>query len=315
MSGYKELREAQLRELAAEAADKSKVAELLWDDDIFYGSRPIIDFVLPGMPAGTTALLVGPGGVSKSFLALQTAVSIGLGSDIYSLWTDGEFMTPGRVVVLNLEDITEMLRLRMYDIVHYDGRPLDYDEYRTLRETVSIMPLYGCGFSFGTRNPKTGRIEPTLWFDRLVEFLKNARLVIVDTFNRSLAGLDENSSSDVGGVLSIVERICREVGCAFLIIHHVNKNSMKKGEQQSQSAARGSAALTDNARWQTNLATMDDKVAEELGLAEGEHRRWVEVDLTKVNYGPPVGSRWLKRCAGGVLDGREQPAGRAYQNV
>jgi hypothetical protein len=38
-----------------------------------------------------------------------------------------------------------------------------------------------------------------------------------------------------------------------------------------------------------------------------ERKRWVQVELAKVNYGPPLESRWLYRGDGGVLTGSTQP--------
>ena len=44
--------------------------------DVMSTTQPEFDFVLPGMLAGTVGSLVSPGGVGKSFLALQLALLV-----------------------------------------------------------------------------------------------------------------------------------------------------------------------------------------------------------------------------------------------
>src|SRR5262245_53981665 len=45
--------------------------------------------------------------------------------------------------------------------------------------------------------------------------------IIIDTLNRSLAGGDENSSRDMGAVITAVDRIQRATGAHCSLIHHV----------------------------------------------------------------------------------------------
>ena len=50
--------------------------------------RKSLDFVLPGLLVKTVSLLLGPGGVGKSNFALQNAISVAIGRDIFNLWGD-----------------------------------------------------------------------------------------------------------------------------------------------------------------------------------------------------------------------------------
>ena len=279
----------------------------------FTEPRPVIDMVLPGLVAGTTAFLVGPGGVSKSFLALQTAVTIALGEDVWSLWTDGEKLHHGRVVVLNLEDVQPILQIRMHDIASH--LPLSREQMELVAEHVDIMPLYGTGFSIAEREGRSGAILPSQWMLHVEDYVKGARLVVLDTFNRSLGSLDENSSGDMGAAISILEGICRRVGCAVLILHHMNKSGGRSESEQQQQAARGASAISDNTRWQTQMLTMSEREAEIRSIDGEDRRRWVQIDLTKVNYGPPTATRWLLRDKGGVLSGRVQPPTRTAKHA
>jgi RecA-family ATPase len=82
------------------------------------------------------------------------------------------------------------------------------------------------------------------------------RLVVIDTLNRAISagGVDENSNSDMGRVLSPLERLCDEAGCAVLFAHHVSEGMASSGRTAEQRAARGAGVITDNARWQANLS-------------------------------------------------------------
>lgn len=274
---------------------------------IYKNPRPTLEFVLPGMLAGTVALLVGPGGVSKSYLALQTAISIALGRDIFHLWSDGKDLKQGKSVVLSLEDTEEVLEVRVHDILH--AVDLTDDDLDEIHAHLHIMPLYGCGVVVGVMDPKSRQIFPSEQIMALEKYLEGSVLTVLDTFNRSLGGLDENSSGQMGPLLSIIEGICRRTKTAFLILHHTNKASGNDDKAGDQTAIRGASAITDNSRWQTNLSTMKKNDAQSRGLdvEESEHKRWVQVDLAKVNYGPAIPSRWLQRGEGGVLNGWNQP--------
>lgn len=59
-----------------------------------------LDFVLPGMLAGTVGSIISPGGVGKSMFALQLAVQIAGGPDMLGL---GDLKC-GRVIYLPAED-------------------------------------------------------------------------------------------------------------------------------------------------------------------------------------------------------------------
>lgn len=269
-----------------------------------FTERPApLTFILPGLLAGTTGLLIGPGGVSKSMLAMQTALSLSMGRDLWHLWGDGGATLPqGRVVLLNLEDPPAILEHRLHDI----GEALRPDEHAAVDENLDVMPLYGTGFSIAQKDPRSGLIVASPYMLEVLEFCRGAMLVVIDTFNRSLSGLDENSNTDVGAVLAIVEAMCRQTGCAVLILHHMSKGGALNTPDAQQSS-RGASALTDNARFQLNLTTMSKDEAKARRVDDEERRRWVQMDLSKVNYAPPQAPRWFYRGRGGVLEGQQQP--------
>lgn len=62
----------------------------------------------------------------------------------------------------------------------------------------------------------------------------NAGLLVVDTLARSMAGGDENSTGDMGLVISRLDQIRQEYGCGVLVVHHSGKDPTQE---------RGSSAL------------------------------------------------------------------------
>lgn len=52
-------------------------------------------------------------------------------------------------------------------------------------------------------------------------------LIILDTLNAAMVGLDENSSTDMGRAVAALKRLRNETGCAVMVIHHSGKDSSK----------------------------------------------------------------------------------------
>lgn len=262
-----------------------------------------LDFVLPGLVAGTVGVVVSPGGVGKSMLMLESALSIGIGEDVGGIW--GEAPHRGRVLYLAGEDPKEVLERRLHAL----GYMLRDGQDDSAAEMVEILPAYGMGIKVADASPVG--IVPSRSWEILEKYLTEnpCRLLILDTLNRLLGGISENDSGAMGAVLSIIEQTCRKTGCAVVIVHHANKASMSSGTGTEQHAARGSSAITDNARWQVNLTTMSKDEAETRGIEDDAERRgWVRLDLAKVNYGPPIAERWLRRGLSGELAAGDPPA-------
>ena len=270
--------------------------------DAFRNVRPPLEFVLPGLLTGTVGVVVSPGGTGKSMLMLSSALSVGIGLDLGSIW--GHEIAQGRVVYLAAEDPSDVIVRR----VHTLGNLLKTEEEEdAIADAVDVIPAYGRGFTIATPSA-TGPVPSEVWL-RFSDWLlkRQPRLLILDTLNRCLGGISENDSGSMGAVLSIVERTCRSVGCAVILVHHTNKASMTEGSGSEQHAARGSSAITDNARWQCNLSVMGRDDAAARGITDdGERRQWVRLDLSKVNYSAPIAERWLKRGMGGVLTADEE---------
>ncbi len=266
----------------------------------FQGPKRHLDFVLPGFLRGTIGLLVGAGGSGKSFLALQSAISRAIGEDVFGIWRQP--IAQGRTLILSVEDGEDIIHNRLHEI----GTHLTSEMWDLVDSNLEIMPMFGRSFRIAER---TGdRILISYLMEELCNYVKSHgfSLIIIDTLNRSLGGLDENSNGEMGEMLAVLEWVCREANTAILLLHHANKLSVRDGATD-QAAARGASALVDNARWAGVMAGMSDTELKGFDIAADDRRSWVKLDLPKLNYSASEQIKWLRRVEGGVLVGDEPP--------
>ena len=257
-----------------------------------------LDFVLPGYVAGSVGSIVAAGATGKTMLALQIAVHVSGGADTLALeGVAGWKPTSGRVLYLSGEDPADVIAGRIHAI---GGYMLDADARARTAENLRIAPLVGYG----------ARIDQGIWRSWIERESVDARLVIVDTLRR-FHGADENDGGEMAALLAHLEHICRVGGTSIVFLHHVSKASALNGAAGEQQASRGSSVLTDNVRWQANLATMSEREAKAAGVPDDQRRRFVRLAFPKVNYGPPVADLWFQRERGGVLRPAPQIAAAA----
>lgn len=247
---------------------------------------PPLDFVLPGLLAGTVGMLVSPGSSGKSMLTAQLCVLVATGVDtIGSVHLLDKTINPARVVYLTAEDPAEIIWTRIKQI----AAGFTPAQRKLLRENLVIGDVRG----------RNADILDPAWRARITQLARGARMIVIDTLRR-FHSADENDSGEAAQVLATIESIARECGTTFLIPHHTNKSGGKEGGGDQQ-AARGSSVLTDNARLQINLVKMTEKEAADRNVSEAMRGHFVRVVFAKVNYCAPIPDLWLHRKAGGVL--------------
>lgn len=246
---------------------------------------PALDFVLPGFVVGTVGILTSPGGAGKSILAMQLAAAVASPSaNLLKL----PIKAHGRVLYINLEDPSEVLKIRLHDL----GLRLNEQAREEVAERVYLYSLLGQG----------ANIENEIWRETLYQMLSTAqpRLVIVDTFSRFHSS-DENSNAEMARVISLIEALASSVNAALLILHHSNKGLAIVGRGDEQQSARGASALVDNPRWQAFLYKMTKEEAVKLKVREEDRKLYVRFGASKQNYGPPLGECWFVKTDGGIL--------------
>lgn len=273
----------------AEAIMRTAVSAegLIQSDDIQ------LEYVLPGLVRGTLGLVVGGGSSSKSMLALYLAISVALGRDVFGLFPDHQFKR-GRVIFLSLEDARVPLAARYQRLLkglqpHLQREIVEAEE----EGWIHIVPALDQGLRPVMRDSKSREILPTDDIEVIAELARGAALILIDTLSvlTGPCGLDENSNSDMGPLISSLNRIAGSTNCALVLLHHV-----AKGDEAG--AGRGASAISDNARWRLSMRPMSHEEAAKAGFsaeASQERLSWIKIEWTKQNYAPARDALWLYR--------------------
>lgn len=255
--------------------------------------------LLPGLILGSVGALVGPGGSSKTTLAIQIAVARALGLPV----AHGLFPAldaPLRVAIFSAEDPKDVLCDRLRTIVPAE---LGIDRQFDLLTHADIIDRIEGRLRVHSLAGQDVRIvrgkAPTPVLRQIIASTTDCDLVILETVSRLHDG-DENAAADMSALVSAAERLAKETGAAVLLIHHSSKAADYNSRGDSQHAARGSSAFVDNVRWVGNLFALGEDEAARLGVPR-MRRHYVRFEITKANYCPPQSASLLRRHDGGVL--------------
>lgn len=256
---------------------------------------PKIDHVLYGLPAGEAGMVVGPGGVGKSFLLLQLAISVATGITMLGdAWSQNQ--KPGKVLYLAGEDPVQIIWERLHNAAN--KLPRFHGDIVTNLRIASTSGKAGGGYLL--ESTAEGIRHSDLW-QWLLDQATGCRLIIIDPLRRFHA-LDENNSADATTIVKSLEEIAAKSGAAVIATHHTNKLSSMVGGGDLQQASRGSSAFTDAVRWQANLIPMSKSECGRVGVHENERRMFVRLSLSKTNYAAFAKDLWFKRGNDGVLE-------------
>lgn len=259
-----------------------------------------LNFVLPGIIAGTVGAIVSPGGAGKSMFALQLAAYKACGLDMTGFCQGVEYPL-GRVTFLAAEDPPEAIEHRLYAIGQHIQSSLNSENdselaMELIAERVEIESLLGHQID----------IQRQDWVTFIESMAKDRHIIFLDTLRRFHAA-EENDSGAMAFILGILEGIAQRTGCAIIFLHHASKSAALGGQGDQQQASRGSSVLVDNIRWQAFIAGMSEKEAKDKQVDAEMRRFHVRSGVSKQNYGVPVADLWLKRSEGGVLIPGEFP--------
>jgi RecA-family ATPase len=251
----------------------------------FEETPPPLDFVLPGLLAGTVGGVISPGGAGKSMLALELSILVATGFDLSGFGGDAKRPT-GKVAFLAAEDPADAIRHRLHAL----GQHLNMDLREQFAQEFEIEPLTGMQID----------IDRPDWLQFVESMAADKRLIFLDTLRR-FHELDENDSGQMAHLVGILEGIARRTGCAIVFLHHASKSAAINGQGDMQQASRGSSVLVDNIRWQMYLAGASKEEARTLDIDEELRGYFVRTGVSKQNYGPPAADIWMRRSDGGVL--------------
>lgn len=223
------------------------------------------------IPERGIAAIYGPSGSGKSFLVVDMAINIAKGAD----WFDYR-AKPCPVVYVCLEGEAGLsVRLAAYRAkgsipkgIEFIDQPVNLLDTKDLRDLVAAIRVNQMGEG----------------------------IVIIDTLNRAVPGMDENSSVDMGHAINACKLIQQAVGGLVLLVHHSGKDATKGMRGHSSLHAALDAAIEvkrsgDDREW---------SVAKAKDGADGKgHPFMLEVvDMGADDDGDPITSCVIRPSAG-----------------
>lgn len=256
------------------------------------------------LPFKKVGLLVAPGGTGKSFFTIQAAVAIATKTRLADLW---EVDNPGATLILCAEEDETDLHHRLRDVVTATvGFSPAMQQLIEQRVFIKSMLTEN---NLMTDVTAKNKVEQTDYVARLIltaTQIPDLRLIVIDPASRFQGG-DELSARDATRFVEALECLRSATGATVLLVHHATKASMNS-EEVNQGAARGSSALTDGARWQMNLGTLNKTQAKTWKIDDKDRHQYVLATITKNNGAPPQPPVLMQRGPGGVLGALAPPA-------
>ncbi len=269
-------------------------------------------WVLPGLLQHTVGLIVGAGGIGKSFLALQLAADLATGCATLP----GLF---GPQVLA--DDQLTWGGLRVAGVFAEDPEPILAERLQAWFRRAAVMPGadprliekhldHNLFLTTASRPPiwwdVSGRqvLRPGPAYDELTRLAQVHDLLILDPLSLFHTG-DENDNMAMTLVMNHFNEVARQYQCTIILLHHIAKSS--RGSQDSRDVGRGAVAITNRTRWVWWLREPGE------GQQTGTKKRkpqipsdvWLQLVPQKINYPGMgvVGQQWLQRLKdrGGVL--------------
>lgn len=260
---------------------------------------PALDFVLPGLIRSTVGLISGAGGIGKSFLTFQLAISIASGHliNVHNAY-DNKQTLARKVLWLTAEDDKDILHHRLHSIANAKLHANKQDLANAL-SYISLFPTVGTNFSLIDFD---GAATENMQILHKIIQKEKPEIIFIDTLRR-FHDSDENDNGRMSSVLKSFESIAKSYSCAVVLVHHENKSGLNNSDA-NQSAIRGASAIVDNARWLIRLRAMSSDESKKYFNDEAHELRHQHVCLetsVKSNYGESAGGLWFRKISGGAL--------------
>jgi hypothetical protein len=238
------------------------------------------------MIRGFLSVMVAPGGVGKSMLAMLECLAIASGrSDLCGF----EVVRGGPVLYLNLEDPREEIERRFIALALLHGvelSALDNIHYMSGRDAPVVLAMEAGG--------RISVNEDAI--SRIINFCKtnSGVAVYMDPYIR-LHRTPENDNNAGDIVAQTLQRIIDGANVALCVIHHTRKRAPGQSDSNVEDA-RGAKSVTDAARIVYGMRAMNEKEAAEMGVGVSDAPWYFRIDSTKANLSAPAESAcWYHR--------------------
>jgi hypothetical protein len=181
------------------------------------------------------ASIYGPSGSGKSFLALDLMATIVLGRSFY-----GSKTIHCPVVYVALEGTGGIARrIEAYEMYHDIKLP---SSFRVVTDMLSLF-----------------NSEAPVFAEAIKEEGLDGGVIVIDTLAQSAPGSDENSSADMGRIISNAQLLQRETNGLVVLIHHTGKD-LRRGARGHSSLGAALDGAIEVRRPQTGREWRREKV-------------------------------------------------------
>lgn len=231
---------------------------------------------------GKYSVLAGPGGTSKTMLAIGLGVYVCLGQS----WADLPVTQGAALLFLGEEDADEVHR-RVNAVL----APFAANEQTQVKHLMRAIPAAGKGIQLVNlvqNSPaQTQFAAQVIAMSKELEEQAEApvKLIVFDHARLVGAG-DSNDGSHVTELTRVLTNIAQETGAAVVLIGHSPKSIHGKTENElSQSDVVGSGAYVDNARSTLLMTTLSDGECKRFGIQPDVRANYARLQVVKNNYG------------------------------
>jgi RecA-family ATPase len=190
------------------------------------------------------SILDGIGDSGKSIFAMQLALDIATGSHFLEHYNFR--CKKGKVIYLNAEDPDSQMHIRYKKMTQDFSEEMQAD----IQQNLTVVPFLSLNSSPRLMKKSKGENNPTPAFGELFNFCHKWQpdLVILDPL--AYFGNIEGDSEDVIDLYDMMKKL----KATILLLHHQNKAAMNdRGEMNQRAKARGSSAITENAKLRMSL--------------------------------------------------------------
>lgn len=206
---------------AAKEAEDTALADAWASENLLSRSQlaalPALEWLIQDVyVAGTLADVFGDSGDGKSFVVLDQSLCIATGKSWH-----GRPVRQGKVLYLCGEGkhgINE--RVAAWEAEYNDGRPVSDSAFLMFADVTPLSKASPEKARFQALTRMLGRLRPDV--------------IVVDTLARYAEGVEENSATDMGRVVSVVDQWAKILGATVILVHHTARGTAH---------ARGSVAL------------------------------------------------------------------------
>jgi len=238
-----------------------------------------VDWIVENVIAPkTTGVIAGKGGIGKTWMTLDLAITMAMRYvGLEKKWLGHFDAKPGKVLIVDEENSDLLLRVRFHKMC--EAFSVDWHDlpiYFVISEGVDFTPL---------KSPNGKVSEPT-GFKDICEDMEKVRptIVIYDSLSR-MHTVKEDKSDEMSNVFKWFKKLCVQYGVCNVINHHVIKGNGAAG----QDAVRGSGDITNFPDW---ALTISRSGANKMRVAQVKNR-WGEEDLEPfaISFDKKVGVR------------------------